>query len=124
MKKLLATLALALSLGGCAGLTALTTASTTTVTSTQAITAANTFDAIESTATGYLIYCKSSPTAAACTSSSRQTVIQAVRAGRSARNQIETSLANNASITSAVYNALIAAVTTLQSSPVTSYKGA
>lgn len=120
MKRLIA-LALALALGGCAGLTALTTASTTAVTSIQAITAANTFDAIESTATGYLVYCKTNPTVVACASTNRQKVITAVRAGRSARNQIETSLATGASITSTLYNSLVAAVTTLQSSPVTNY---
>lgn len=111
-------------LGGCAGLTALTTASTTTVTAQQAITAANTFNAIESTATGYLVYCKPNPTASACASANRQSVITAVRAGRQARNQIETSLQSGASIASTVYNSLVAAVTTLQSSPVTTYSGA
>jgi hypothetical protein len=123
MKKLIG-LVLAMALGGCAQLTALTTASTTTVTTTQAITAANTFDAIESTATGYLVYCKGNPAASVCNSRNRQSVIKAVRAGRSARNQIETSLANGASITSTVYNSLVAAVTTLQASPVTNYTGA
>lgn len=122
MKRLIV-LALVMGLGGCTALTALTTASTTTVTSTQAITAANTFDAIESTATAYLVYCKPNPTKAACASGNRQTVITAVRAGRSARNQIETSLANGASITSTLYNSLVAAVTTLQASPVTTYTG-
>lgn len=111
-----------LTLGGCAGLTALTTASTTTITSAQAITAANTFDAIESTATGYITYCNANHGASVC--GSRFTVIQAVRAGRSARNQIETSLANGASITSTVYNTLVSAYNTIQSSPATTYKGA
>lgn len=118
MKRLLV-LALVLGLGGCTQLQTLYTSATTSVTPTQAITAANAFDAIESTATAWLVYCKGTPTGSTCTSTNRQSVIKAVRTGRSARNQIETALSSGASIASVVYNTLVAAVTTLQASPVT-----
>jgi hypothetical protein len=107
--------AVALSLGGC---TALTNIAGTTVSPQTAIVAANSFDALEAVATGYLqlpkcvatgpVVCRSTAAVAA--------IIPAVRSGRVARNQIEALLSANsgAAIPVANYNTLQAVITSLQ----------
>ncbi len=71
MKKLLV-LALALTLGACANLkTAYQVITEASVSPTQIIVAANAFDALEGTATQYLVYCKANLTTAICSASSK-----------------------------------------------------
>lgn len=117
MKKLII-LALAISLGACAQLkTVYSVVTDTYVTPTQVIVAANSFDALEGTATQYLVYCKSNLTKPACSADNRRGVIKYVRAGRAARNQLETYIVQNANAPSAIYNALIAAINQLNLTP-------
>ena len=120
MKKLLI-LGLALSLGACANLKNVYTAITeATVSSTQIVVAANAFDALEGTATQYLIYCKSNLTTAICSADNRRSVIKWVRTGRAARNQLETYVTSGNAGPSGLYNTLIAAINQLNSSPAAS----
>lgn len=116
-------LLLALSLAGCAGLqkleTAYTVATTTTVPASVVIPAANAFDALKATATNYGQYCLSQkfvPTI--CSAANRRSVIKFVRAGTAARIQLESSLSTGQPALGTVYNALIAAVTGLQGTPI------
>ena len=106
---------------GCTTLNTLQTALGTTVTPTQALVAANAFDAAESGASGFLVYCKSNLSSAACSADNRRAVIKYTRAGRAARNQIETYIQSSTSIPAAVYNALVTAVTNLKSTPAAAY---
>ena len=124
MKRFLPALLLTAALGGCAGIQTLEQVAGTAVTPTQAIVAANAFDAAESGATAYLVYCKSNLTAANCSAANRRAVISYTRAGRAARNQIETAITNSSSIPATVYNALVAAVSNLKTTPAASYAGA
>ena len=92
MRRILITLALVGSLGGCANVqTAWDVLTTSQVTPQVVIVAGNTFDALQATATGYLRLPK-------CTPSNRPVcrdplvtpkLIAAVRAGRVARNNLE-----------------------------------
>jgi len=124
MKKIFALLVVGLALSGCAEFDTLTTAITSSVTPTEAIVAANAFDAAESGATAYLVYCKSNKTDANCSSTNRRSVISYTRQGRAARNQVETYVQSSTTIPSAIYNTLITATTSLKSSPAASYTGA
>jgi hypothetical protein len=124
MKRLLATIAICAALAGCQGLQLIQQAAGTAVTPTQALVAANAFDAAESGATGYLIYCKTNLANAACSADNRRAVIKYTRAGRAARNQIETYIQTSASIPTVLYNTLVAAVTNLKSTPAANYTGA
>jgi hypothetical protein len=116
MKKFLLLIPLCLALGACATLentwSVITGAS---VSPTQIIVAANAFDAGEATATQYLLYCKANPAASPCALATRQAVIKAVRAGRVTRGQLEPYIVSGAAGPSALYNALVATVTQLQS---------
>lgn len=122
MKKLII-IALALSLGACAQLQKLETAyevvTEATVTPKQIYIAANTFDGVQATATNYLNYCRPRLTEEVCSADNRRIVIKAVRSGRAARNQLETYLDKNNPAPSTIYNVLIAAITTLNSSAAT-----
>lgn len=115
---------LALSLGGCSTLQTLEQVAGTSVTPTQALVAANAFDAAESGATAYLVYCKSNLSTAVCGADNRRAVLKYTRAGRAARNQIETAIQTQTSIPAAVYNTLVAAVTNLKATPAANYVGA
>lgn len=117
MKKLLFGAVIALALGGCSTLQTLQQVAGTAVTPTQALVAANAFDAAESGATAYLVYCKTNLTTAACSATNRRAVISYTRAGRAARNQIETAIQTSSSVPATVYNALVAAVTNLKATP-------
>lgn len=123
MKRIIPLL-LAMTLVGCAQIGALETAITSTVSPTQALIAANAFDAGESGATGFLTYCKSNMAAAACSAANRRAVIKYVRAGRQARNQVETYVQTNTSIPAAIYNALITATNNLKTTPAATFVGA
>lgn len=124
MKKLLLASALVSTvlLGGCAAelqklQTAWSVVSSASVSPTQIIVTANAFDALEATATQYLLYCKSVNYAPQpCALGNRKPVVAAVRSGRAARNQLETYAAQGNVGPSGIYNTLIAAITTLQNS--------
>jgi len=120
MKKYLLIIPLALSLGACAtpfgqkvelAWQLITSAS---VSPTQIIIAGNAFDAVEASATQYLMYCKVNPALTACVLPIRQKVVAAVRSGRSARNQLEPYVTSGTAGPSALYNTLAAAINTLQ----------
>ena len=115
MKKLLLVIPLALSLGACASLqTAWSVVTGVSVSPTQIIVAANAFDAGEASATQYLLYCKANPLVSYCALKTRQAVVSAVRAGRVARNQLEPYVVSGTAGPAAIYNTLVATVTSLQ----------
>jgi hypothetical protein len=117
MKKILI-LVLVLGLGACAQLkTAYQLVTDTAVSPTQIIVAANSFDALEGTATQYLVYCKSNLAVPACSAANRRAVIKYTRAGRAARNQLETYIVQNANAPSAIYNSLVSAINSLSATP-------
>lgn len=123
MKRILPLL-LVLSLGACAQVNSLIGLATTAVTPTEAIIAANAFDAAESGATGFLTYCKANMTNVICSAGNRRSVIKFVRAGRQARNQVETYVQTSTSIPAAVYNALITATSNIKATPAGTFVGA
>ena len=117
MKKLLLMIPLALSLGACASLdTAWNVITGVSASPQQIVVAANAFDAGEASATQYLLYCKATvPAPSYCALATRQSVVKAVRTARAARNALEPYIVSGTAGPSALYNALIAAVTQLQS---------
>lgn len=117
MRKLLAIGLLAFSLAGCATVQRDWSIITgTTVSPTQIIVTANAFDAAEASATQYLLYCKATvPAPSYCALKTRQTVVAAVRAGIAARNQLEPYITSGAVGPVALYNTLVAVVSSLQS---------
>lgn len=119
MRKLIYVLVAGSLLAGCANLqTAWQMVTSASVSPTQIIVAGNAFDALEATATQYLLYCKSIKYAQqACALGNRKPVVAAVRAGRSARNQLEPYVTSGTAGPSAIYNTLVAAITTLQKTP-------
>lgn len=125
MKRLTVTLALlsSLALAGCATTlqkldTAWQIVTSASVSPTQIIVAGNAFDALEATATQYLLYCKSVGNAPQpCTLGNRKPVVAAVRAGRNARNQLEPYVVSGTAGPAAIYNTLIAVITQLQATP-------
>src|SRR6266436_7253098 len=121
MKRLALVLALALTLSACANLkTAYQVITEASVSPTQIIVAANAFDALEGTATQYLVYCKANLITTICSADNRRGVIKWVRTGRAARNQLETYIASNTTGPAAVYNTLIAAINQLNLTPAAS----
>lgn len=120
MKKVLLLLLLALPLGACAQLqaarTAYSIATETTIPPQTVIVAANAFNAVQATATQYLIYCKSNLATKVCSADNRRNVIKYVRVGRAARNQLEASVASNGAAPATIYNTLIAAINQLNAS--------
>lgn len=116
MKKLLV-IALALGLGACSTLqTDWQIVSGASASPTQIIVASNAFDAAEGSATQYLLYCKANKAAPACALATRKKVVAAVRAGRTARNQLEPYITSGTAGPLTIYNTLIATVQTLQAS--------
>ena len=117
MKKLLLIIPLVLSLGACASLqTTWSIVTGASVSPTQITIAANAFDAGEASATQYLLYCKAAvPAPSYCALTTRQAVIRAVRAGRVARSQLEPYIISGAAGPAALYNTLVATVTSMQS---------
>lgn len=115
MRKLMLAVALALvpMLGGCAQIhkaeTFFTAVTGKIVTPQQVIIAANAFDAVKATATNYLRLPRC-PAAQVCrTPSTTPKIVSAIKAGTSARNQLEAALRANpgANLTLVdVYNAL------------------
>jgi hypothetical protein len=121
MKKFFVILPLVFMLGACASLdqkieTAWQIITSVSVSPTQIIVAGNAFDAAEASATQYLMYCKVNPALKACTLTTRQSVVAAVRSGRAARSQLEPYVVSGTAGPAAIYNTLAAAITTLQAS--------
>lgn len=83
---------------------------------TGLIVAANSYDAIEVTATAYIGYCLGHRTAGGCNATAVSRLISAVRAARIARNNAEAWIAANPNGTppSAIVTALTTALSTLQ----------
>ena len=121
MKKILilAAFVAAATLGGCANLkNAFAVLSAASVTPQQIVIAGNSFDALETTATQYLNYCKSvAYKPQPCALGNRKPVVAAVRSGRAARNSLEPYVTSGLAGPAALYNTLIAAITTLQAKP-------
>jgi len=88
-----------------------------TVSPTEIDVAGNSFDALEGLATQYLNYCRGNLGTTICSSDNRRTTIRAVRAGRSARNQLEPYVASGTAGPSVIYNTLVTAINTLKASP-------
>lgn len=123
--RFVAAIILALALGGCATelqkLQSVYTVVTGATVSPQAIVvAANSFDALEGTATTYLVYCRKNLATAICSAQNRRIVIGAVRTGRNARNQLETYVARQTPAPAPLYNVLITAINALTSSAASS----
>lgn len=119
MKRILVIALVSLSLGGCASLQKTWGIVTGATVSPQAvIVASNAFDALEGTATNYLTFCRANRAQPACVNyvAARKAILPAVRSGRVARISLEQFLAANPGQLgpSGLYNALIAAVNTLQ----------
>ena len=117
MKRFFLVLPLLFTLGACASLqTAWNVVTGTEISATQILVAANAFDAGEASATQYLMFCKATvPAPSYCALSTRKTVVTAVRVGRAARSQLEPYIVSGTAGPAALYNTLIATITTLQS---------
>ncbi len=117
MKRFFLVLPLLFTLGACASLqTAWDVVTGTEISATQILVAANAFDAGEASATQYLMFCKATvPAPSYCALSTRKTVVTAVRVGRAARSQLEPYIISGAAGPAALYNTLVATITTLQS---------
>lgn len=118
MKKILIPLVLALSLGACANLqNAWNVATSAQVTYQTVAIAANTFDALEATATAYLRLPKCGGTVVVCRDpTATKKIIPAVRAGRVARNNLEQFFVDHPGQLGpqGLYDALQASINTLQ----------
>lgn len=119
MKKFFALVALAAVLSGCASLTKTWDIVTgATVSPAAVVVAGNAFDALEATATNYLVFCRSNRASATCIGyvKARKQIIPAVRSGRVARNNLEAFLSANPGQLgpSGLYNALVSSINTLQ----------
>ena len=116
MKKLLLAVSLVLALGGCTNLqNAWQMITSASVSPTQIIVAANSFDAAEASATQYLLYCKATvPVPTYCALKTRQIVVAAVRAGRTARNGLEPYIVSGTAGPSALFNTMVTSINTLQ----------
>lgn len=132
MKKFLIVPLLCLSLFGCASLNAdiarisqvYTVVTTATVPPTTIVVTANAFDALKATATNYGRYCiQGKFVDPICSPSNRRKVVQFVRSGTAARNQLELSITTNTPATATIYNTLVAAVNGLNSTPVANFHG-
>lgn len=123
MKKLFALLLLAPLLGACSTFgqeisNIYGAATGATVPVSAVLVAGNSFDAVEKTATNYIIFCTANRPNPACANfvTIRGKLAPAVRAGRAARSRLEAFMqANPGALGPAgLYNALQAAVQTLQ----------
>lgn len=116
MKKLLLALTVALALGGCAKLeSAYQAVTSATVTPQQVYIAANAFDGIEASATNYLRLpvCGSLP----CRNpSATKSIVSAIRAGRLARNKLESAVNTNptAPVDANLYSTLTSSTSTIK----------
>jgi hypothetical protein len=91
---------------------------TTSVTPSQVIVAANTFDALEGTATEYLKLptCVSGGAPVCKTTAAVAVIVPAIRSGRTARNTLEKAITTPTGVVStSVFTVLTTTITTLQS---------
>lgn len=122
MKKIIIATLLAASLAGCTTFGTLErdvgnvvgVLTSAKVTPQQIIIAANAYDAIEATATQYLLFCKANPAVAQCLLATRKKVVADVRAARVFRAQLEPYILNGGAGPSGIYNSLVAAITTIK----------
>lgn len=115
MKKLF--LLAALSLGGCSTIQNLETIASGSVSPQQVLVAANSFDAIEATATTYLNLPTCPIAQPICkTQSVVATLVPQIRNARSARNQLEAYMTANPgqAVPVSNYNVLVTGINTLQ----------
>ncbi len=118
MKKLLLVGALALSLAGCAQVTAAWDTLTGARVSPQAVyVSMNVFDGFERTATNYLRLCHRSPANPVCSKPAEVQIAAAVRSGRVARNNLKAFMTTHPDALGAqgVYDAFTTATDTLKS---------
>lgn len=131
MKKigLVFAIAAAVFLSACTGTlqkleTVYTLATTATVPANEVVVAANAFDALKATATNYGRYCLAQNfPKPVCSAANRRAVIKYVNAGTAARVQLEASITTGQPALSTVYNTLIAAVNSLNATPINTVKG-
>ena len=123
--KRISAIAFALSLGACAQLNGIyTLATTSSVPAGDVVIAANAFDVLKATAINYGNYCVTQHfPVPVCSKANRRAVIKAVNSGSAARVQLEASINTGQPAVSTVYNTLIAAVNSLQASPINTVKG-
>ena len=132
IKRIFAIAMLSLSLGGCAGELAklqqvYSIATTATVTPEAAQIAVSSFEVLEQGATSYFIYCKKAPADAICSPGTKaapgplRIAIKYIRQGRNARDQVKAAGKTGGLISSTVYNLLTAAITNLNTTPVTTF---
>lgn len=119
MRRVFLALTVAFTLSGCASISKVyDTVTGATVSPAAVVVAGNSFDALEATATNYLVFCKANKALAACSNyiKVRKAILPAVRSGRVARNNLENFLTANPGQLgpSGLYNALIASINTVQ----------
>ena len=117
MRKIAIAAMLALSLGGCAQLDRTWgTITGATVSPTAVFVARNTFDALEATATNYIVYCKVHPRQQGCSKTAIAQLIPAVRSGRVARNNLVQFQKDHPGQlgSTGLYDSFVAATNTLQ----------
>jgi hypothetical protein len=118
MKRFLIISFLALGISSCAQLqTDFGIITGATVSPTAVYVARNSFDALEVTATNYIVFCKRNPATTGCSKTAIAQIIPAVRAGRVARtNLVQFQKDHPGQLgTSGLYDALVSATNTLQS---------
>lgn len=122
----------ALSLGACAQFNQVVSevqgiyafATTATVSGKQAAIAMNAYVALKGTAVNYANYCISQKfPQPVCSAANRRAVIRGVHSGDSAVAALKASLASGAGAPSTLYNAIIAAIQALQTTPINTVKG-
>jgi len=84
------------------------------VTPQQILVVANAYDAVEATATQYLLYCHVNPAIPQCALKTRKLVVADVRAGRAARNALEPYVISGGAGPSDIYNTLVATITAIK----------
>ena len=121
MKKIIAAIAISLTLGACATFQKVADVAGSTVPSSAVVPAANSFNILKAAATNYGRYCIAQRMVPAiCSAANRRVVVKFVRSGTSARNQLEASLQTGQPALASVYNVLVSAVEGLQASPANS----
>lgn len=116
MRKLIAASLVAMAMAGCSAVKSLPTLSAVTINPTMVIVAANSFDAVEATASNYLRYCTPAVQPKGCSATAIAKIIPAIRSGRIARNNLEAFLKANPGQLGLTgdYAALLAATDTLR----------
>lgn len=118
MKNMVAIAAVALSLSACAKLTTVYEAATSSNVPAKTIyVAANAFNVVKTTATGYIQYCTPNPTPAGCNDDAIENkIIPSIDKGTTARNTLTTFIKDHPGELGdkGVYDGLVAATSSLQ----------